>query len=474
MASARKKPLLSGQVERVIGYARLSTVEQAQGNTLEQQISRLRIAGAQNIFYDLESGSKDDRVNLAKLLEECRSGSVHQVVITRIDRLSRRTRTVLEIAEELETLGIGLKALDQHVDTSTASGKMFLSVLASVSQFELDMLKERTQHGINYRKNKGNAMQTPPYGYIRVNRDGIDRLEPDVIPVLCDLQGRQEWSAWSLARWTVETYIATHSLRQTVSLGAKHFSFPPVPESNLRRWLLKPALRGDLVWNDGTTFPGTHQPLLDAETAKEVERLLALQSSRKGYGSKEAALTRPFTGRVFCALCGLSCTYQVISKPGRKEYFYYRCSRYGQGGQAACSNTNRVSTTQLDKATGEALCQRADALAAIGSKVGQSPELPEEVLRLQAELAQLESMSARSNIIESAIKDLKSKISVLTNSAQDEQQATWLSRQELVKVFSEPVFWETLDTADKRRFVQTFVRRVVIKSGSVETVELTI
>ncbi|MEB3353456.1 MAG: recombinase family protein, partial [Cyanobacteriota bacterium] len=84
---------------RVVGYARLSTQEQAEGQALEQQIDRLRKAGATAVIQDLDSGAKDHREGFTRLLELVRTRQVDRVIATRLDRLSRRAATTCELAD---------------------------------------------------------------------------------------------------------------------------------------------------------------------------------------------------------------------------------------------------------------------------------------------------------------------------------------------------------------------------------------
>ena len=126
----------------LIGYARVST----QGQALAQQRTTLREAGCTRIFEEKVSGAKRDRPELGRLLDHLRVGDV--VTVTRLDRLARSTRDLLEIAERIKEAGAGLRSLaEPWADTTTAAGRMVLTVFAGMADFERSLIVERTGAG---------------------------------------------------------------------------------------------------------------------------------------------------------------------------------------------------------------------------------------------------------------------------------------------------------------------------------------
>jgi DNA invertase Pin-like site-specific DNA recombinase len=126
----------------LIGYARVST----QGQGLTQQRGALRGAGCTRIFEEKVSGAKRDRPELGRLLEHLRAGDV--VTVTRLDRLARSTRDLLEIAERIKEAGAGLRSLaEPWADTTTPAGRMVLTVFAGIADFERSLIVERTSAG---------------------------------------------------------------------------------------------------------------------------------------------------------------------------------------------------------------------------------------------------------------------------------------------------------------------------------------
>lgn len=135
---------------KLIGYARTSTTEQLAG--LEAQRRDLTAAGCAKL-YEEQVSSVAPRVQLEALIDYVRDGDV--VVVTKLDRLARSMRDLLEIVDRIETKGASLRILAMSLDTATASGKLMLNVLGSVAQFEREMMLERQREGIAKAKRDG-------------------------------------------------------------------------------------------------------------------------------------------------------------------------------------------------------------------------------------------------------------------------------------------------------------------------------
>ena len=128
----------------IIGYARTSTVEQVAG--LEAQERDLTAAGVEKVFTEQISAVDAKRPALAAALDFAREGDVF--VVTKIDRLARSVADLLAVVEKLTAKGVALKILSMGVDTSTPTGKLMVSVLGAVAEFERAIMLERQREGI--------------------------------------------------------------------------------------------------------------------------------------------------------------------------------------------------------------------------------------------------------------------------------------------------------------------------------------
>lgn len=134
----------------LIGYARTSTVEQVAG--FDAQVSALMNEGCERVFKEQVS-SVAERKELEDAIGFARSGDVF--VVTKLDRLARNTQHLLEIVQRLETKGVSLKVLNLGLDTSTPTGKLMLTMLGAVGQFEREIMLERQKEGVAKAKAEG-------------------------------------------------------------------------------------------------------------------------------------------------------------------------------------------------------------------------------------------------------------------------------------------------------------------------------
>jgi len=134
----------------LIGYARVST----DGQNLALQQEALKGAGCQRVYEEKVSGAGRPRPELGRLLDYLRAGDV--VVVSRLDRLARSTRDLLDIAERLKEAGAGLRSLDEPwADTTSPAGRMVLTVFAGIAEFERALIHERTGAGRAAAKARG-------------------------------------------------------------------------------------------------------------------------------------------------------------------------------------------------------------------------------------------------------------------------------------------------------------------------------
>lgn len=126
----------------IYGYARVST----DGQTLDAQVAQLEAAGAARVFQEKVSGAKRERAQLSRLLDTLNAGDV--VLVTRLDRLARSTRDLLNILGTIADKRAAFRSLtDGWADTTTAHGRLMLTVLAGLAEFERELIRSRTGEG---------------------------------------------------------------------------------------------------------------------------------------------------------------------------------------------------------------------------------------------------------------------------------------------------------------------------------------
>ena len=125
-----------------IGYARVSTKEQS----LDMQVKALERAGCELIYQEKVSGAGRSRPEFERMMQQIRKDDV--LIICRLDRLARSTKVLLETIEKLKEMGAGFKSLDvDWADTTSATGKLVMTFFAGLSEFERDLIRDRTEAG---------------------------------------------------------------------------------------------------------------------------------------------------------------------------------------------------------------------------------------------------------------------------------------------------------------------------------------
>lgn len=132
-----------------VGYARVSTKDQS----LNLQVDALQKAGCDQVFREVASGAKTARPVLDDLLSRLRAGDV--LVIWKLDRLGRSLKHLVTLATELMEREIGLISLNDPIDTTTAQGRLIFNIFASLAEFERDLIRERTQAGLEAARARG-------------------------------------------------------------------------------------------------------------------------------------------------------------------------------------------------------------------------------------------------------------------------------------------------------------------------------
>ena len=132
-----------------LGYGRVSTSDQ----NPDSQKDALAKSGVDQIFLDTFTGTKSSRPQLDKLREQLRSGDT--IVITRLDRLGRSTKDLLNLVSDLQDLNVNLEVLEQNINTSTPEGKLFFTLVASFAEFEREIMRARTIDGLAAARARG-------------------------------------------------------------------------------------------------------------------------------------------------------------------------------------------------------------------------------------------------------------------------------------------------------------------------------
>lgn len=182
---------------QLIGYARVSSSSQ----NLDAQIDSLKHAGCEKVFTDKISGTAKERNGWTELMNYIRNGDM--LVISELSRMSRSLSHLLEIVDDLKKRQVDLKSLRENIDTSTATGRAFLSIMGAVSQMELEIKAERAEAGRAAAKARGKSGGRP--------RTDPDKLEQaHILYKNSDKSARKVCELFGFSRRTLFSYMKTN------------------------------------------------------------------------------------------------------------------------------------------------------------------------------------------------------------------------------------------------------------------------
>ena len=154
------------------GYARVSS----DGQSVDAQVRQLTKAGCKKVFREVASGAKTDRAQLRRLLDVLDAGDV--LTVTRLDRLARSTRDLLNTLAAITAKKAGFRSLgDTWADTTTSHGRLMLTVLGGLAEFERDLIRARTGEGRARAVARGQRMGRPPKLTAHQQKEAIKRRD---------------------------------------------------------------------------------------------------------------------------------------------------------------------------------------------------------------------------------------------------------------------------------------------------------
>ncbi|MBD2065972.1 recombinase family protein [Leptolyngbya sp. FACHB-671] len=464
----------SEQKKLKAGYIRVSTLMQEDESlSLDRQKAAVEAAGATVVFKDTDSGSKDDRKNLQRLLELVQRGEVDEVIVSRIDRLTRSLRQLLDLISEFERLNVNLRILDMNIDLRTPMGKFMVMLIGMFAEWETDQLSERIKSERRQRRQKLIASDSCPFGYeVQNGKYVLDRQ-----PFLCLLSDRPEnyptgegtdtedaipgRTIDQLCRELVKLFLEDTLPRTTLGQFFERYGIEkPRHKSNgfgkrlywtpsgFLAWLTNPVLQGHTAYlkqitvkkrkretnpNGPEIHRDTHpnERLISSEEAQEITELIRMNRRIGGGNFREARNQRNQhaefayqSGIVYCAQCGSRCTSKTS---GKGKYRYFACRYSGAG----CNNKKSVYKTTIEQKLIQHLVAKSEEMreAAWATKrmqvsgyvaVLQASEADEETIRqfLWNSRPQYEDLEGKSSALieqQLRIKRLEEQLQDLKN-----------------------------------------------------------
>lgn len=159
---------------KAVGYIRVSTNEQAtEGISLSHQEAKIRAYAALHemdlveVISDAGISAKtvDKRLGAKRVIDLASTGEVEVIIVYKLDRMFRNAAEALRISQELNDMGVALHSVTERLDTQSAMGKFFFTIMAAAAEMERNLISERTRDALNHKKALGKVFNHPPYGY---------------------------------------------------------------------------------------------------------------------------------------------------------------------------------------------------------------------------------------------------------------------------------------------------------------------
>ena len=503
-----------------VAYARVSSREQAfNSHALEQQIARLELAGYDWLIYDVQSGKKDDRSGLNKILAMIEKGEVYEVKIVRIDRLGRRISIIHKCVDLFQKHEVNLRVLDQEIALGSAGGRLMLNLLASFAEMEVDQLSERVNHGNQHRRNKKLASPCVPFAYTKIN----EHYALEHTPFLCLLASRPAnyqdlyqleieplpgLSPAQLGEDCIRIFLETKSLSKalrgiTNKYGIQHCRskkngndkiFHWIPCS-LRRWLTNPVLQGHTAYLKRRKLPDgrrqelppeqwqivrdthPHDRLLTPEMAAQIHEIIEFNARHVGVGFFTTDLEdkdnfREFSylrGLVFCAECNAKAiTKTKHSNDGQKTYQYYACRHARKG----CNNLKGTRKNLIEDELSKYFFQQSQVIVVEPNDTSQVvSQHTEKLKQLEADLANLEKMQMQSPELERLKEELRQQIQDELNPF-SQRSLERKTAQEIIQAGNNLAIWNLLGADDKMAVIPRLVERITVANAQVKSIDL--
>ena len=301
---------------RIVGYARESTREQAEdGFNLDEQERRIReylevYYEGQEYKFDMvreegASGRSLCRPQMSELIQKVENGEIDVLIIHNLDRLTRNLADLQDLLDLFERTGVKLISIKENVETQTVQGKVFISIIVLIAQWEEDIIADRTRRGMQESARQGNyAKPKVPFGYYRNPDDThkllIDREQAEVVRFIFT----------SIANKTQTPFTVAKKLRKENVFNRKW------TDATVLAIVQNRAYYGTFAW---------HQEMYADHTPAIVDEELWDKANANATGRDFRKFHYLFKGKVWCDSCGCECEHTSTTKSNGITYLYYRC-----------------------------------------------------------------------------------------------------------------------------------------------------
>ena len=453
---------------KVYGYARVSTQEQAEEfDALNQQIARLKAAGAMEVLIDIESGRSDARKQFNELLKLAQQNQVDEIVITRVDRLGRSVITIHKAIEIFVKHNVNLRVLDAPVDPNSPFGWFSINQMSGLAEFESRLLSQRVKQGNEYFRQQLKFC-VAPFGYAK---DENHRLTPNK-----SIHEKSDKTYFELAKTIIDLILSMRSLKDVCNYIYTEYEVV-FTVSGLRDWSKNLALQGHTAYfvkkkkginREPIINFNTHEALITSATLDAIERKLSANRKYRS-STKSNRGNYSLAGLIKCVHCGGSMYRNFSRHKTRTEYM--RCVNYNKPGLYHCENSKCTRLREIVGKTITALCENAPNLIEHLENQSTTTQIinTKEIENLTNELSVMRGLRSSNPDIIQAIAKIEATINGLSTPIKIVDRDAFENAKRKIAIASQATFWESLDDEELKLTLPEFVEKVEVDSSGIVT-----
>lgn len=460
-------------------YVRVSTEEQVKdGFSISAQKNKLLSFCDFNdwnnykIYVDEGISAKDmNRPELKKMLLDIENGLIKTVLVYRLDRLTRSVLDLYKLLELFDKYDCKFKSATEVYDTTTAMGRMFITLVAAMAQWERENLGERVSMGLQQKAKEGKYVPSlPPYGYKKVGTDTLEVIEEEaeIVKEIFDMYTKERIGVAKIARTLNERNIPKRNsvwqqqplryiLRNPVYIGRYRYNYRVNKENYFE-------VDADI------------EKIISEEQFYEAQRIIEM---KKDQHPRNAVNNHYFISVAYCALCGKKLNGASSgSKESKYRRYYYRCRNADIGSCKQKSFTQSMIEIQFLKKIDEWIVNE-ELISKVNVEKENIEDTEKKIKKLNKELESIESRKKKwqyawvndlitdedfkKRIEEEDNQELvvRNKLNQLSNQVLTNDKSQLL---ELVKNLRNN--WEVLDKVEKKRFVEMTVKKMTLNKIS--------
>lgn len=429
-----------------------------------------------SIYADEGISAKDidGRPEIKRMIADIVSGKITNVLVYKIDRLTRSTKNLIELIDLFNKHDCAFNSLNESIDTSSATGRMFLKIVGIFAEFERENLAERVRLGFERKAREGytSSIWIQSYGYNRENGNKVQDIFPEEAAIV-----RRIFSMYLHDDYAINKIQKILNVEKIPTKKHKKWA-----TTTIKQILTNPTYIGKVRYatEDANRYfeaDGKHEPIISEAMYYEVQE--KLQKIKGVTRTKRPRSGVYYCGVLYCKSFGRKYTTKwSYSKDASKNAIhpYYRCANALEGD---CSNKNIISHSKVEKAfqtyianienfseientdTNDAqdALDNTTELETIAAEIAQIERKANEVMVLFME-NQIEFDAYQQMVKHGSEKreELTARLNLLENL--EASRESRYSKQEILANIREN--WQELDNEHRLQFVQKFIKKIVI------------